>query len=72
MTLQELLESALVKDEDRIRLYMTVDSTKKRIATGKWYEDNILKALGHRINAIEMETIEGDTFWLITLDGDDT
>ena len=72
MTLQELIESTLVKDDDHIRLYTQIDTDKKRIATGNWYHDQILKVLKAHITEMKMDTLDDKAFWEITLDGGDS
>ena len=71
MTLRELLESYLVKDDDRIRLHVTANANKERIIAGRWYNDQILKVMDYKIKSLSMDKFEQTVFWDITLeDGD--
>ena len=67
MKLKDLIESGLVSDDDRIRLYVQVDTDRKRITTGFWYNDGVLDLCENRIASMEMDTFDGTRYWAVTL-----
>lgn len=55
MTLGELIESGLVKDNHKICVNMQIGTTKRWIAGGHWFQDQILDYLNWKIRSMEFE-----------------
>lgn len=68
MKLCILIESLLVKDEDKIRLYRrSVSDGRVPFTCGKWYQDNILDHMQDDI--VSMEWNSSANTWYVLLKG---
>ena len=65
MTLHELVENGLIKDEDKISLTMTTAGAKAaELRKGKWFEDRIIEWAEEEIEELEYDRAFG---WNINL-----
>lgn len=69
MTLDELLNSGMVKDSDTITLHLPIIGTLGAIRKGHWFNDQILKETNCKISNIRYSAI--DEFWDIVLEADE-
>lgn len=71
MKFNELLENAIVKDDDIIKVFCFLGGTKKQITSGNWYQDQILDFTGYNIASMEYDKrLDDRGFWQITLEDD--
>lgn len=64
MTLKEVLESGLVKDDDVIEIHIPMIGSMENIKRGHWFNDQILDVMDRKIDTLQY-TSWGD--WDITL-----
>lgn len=64
MTLKDLLESCLIKDNHILYISIRISGKSHHKTRGEWYRDDILAAAGRRIESMEFD---GDKTWKVTL-----
>ena len=62
MTLGELIESGLVKDNHKICIRTQFGGTRKAIAAGRWFQDMVLSYLDWKI---EKMSFENEYLWIV-------
>ena len=62
MTLGELIESGLIKDDDTVRIHPAIVSWPNSVRRGKWYEDHILKAVDRPVEYLKYTGREWSIF----------
>lgn len=55
MTLMELLESGLIKDDHDVCIRMQLCGTRRTIARGNWFQDQVLEYLDWKIVSFSFE-----------------
>ena len=67
MTLKELIESGLVKDDHIIKIVSpAIYATRKSVVSGNWYQDYILDLSDHPIWSAKFYSNTGT--WVVTLE----
>lgn len=51
MTLKELIESCLVKDDHNMMIHVPIFGNMRKIQCGKWFEDQILDLMDREIDS---------------------
>lgn len=64
MTLQELFECGLIKDDDHIQINRPVAGQVQEIRAGNWFQDNILEWMDIPIYLFKWTRENG---WFVTL-----
>lgn len=62
MTLGELIESGLLKDDHKICIRTQLAGTKRAVAAGKWFQDMVLGYLNWKI---ERMSFENGYLWIV-------
>ena len=60
MTLKELIESCLVKDDHNMMIHIPVFGNVRQIQCGKWFEDQILDLHDRKIDKLTFNGSEWD------------
>lgn len=60
MTLQELIESCLIKDDHNLMIHVPMFGNVRRIRCGKWFEDQILDLHDRKIDKLTFNGTEWD------------
>lgn len=60
MTLKELIESPLVKDEDEFMIHVPIFGNVNQIKCGQWFNDQILELMDRVVDKMAYEAGEWD------------
>ena len=55
MTVKDLLETALIKDTDKVCIKMMVGADKKTITSGNWFQDQVLNMMDQEVSGFAFE-----------------
>lgn len=58
MTLKELIESCLVKDDHNMKIGIPIFGKPREIKSGRWFEDQILDYMDREIDSLEFHSGE--------------
>ena len=68
MTLRELIDGGLLKDDDIIVINRSVKGTVKSVIKGNWYQDHVLECMDAEIFSLSYSEGRG---WYINLNRDE-